>query len=67
MRRLLRLKAGAPGRLVRRLDRIAGEINPFLAVVAIGLVMLNLCCFVALTVVRLLPAASPAMEIIARH
>ncbi len=65
----MRLKAGTPGRLVRRLDRAAGEINPFLAAVAIGLVMLNLCCFVSLKVVRLMsgPTASSATEVVARH
>jgi hypothetical protein len=34
--------------LMRRLDRAAGEINPFLMVLILGLVILNLTCFVAL-------------------
>jgi len=28
--------------LMRRLDRVAGEINPFLVILAVGLVILNL-------------------------
>src|SRR3981189_2886172 len=39
--------------LMRRLDRVAGEINPFLLIVVVGLVILNLTCFVALTVSQL--------------
>jgi hypothetical protein len=69
VRRLLRLKAVMPGRLFRRLDRVAGEINPFLAAVAIGLAMLNLSCLVSLKVVHLLahPPALSATEDLARH
>jgi hypothetical protein len=69
VRRLLRLKVGTPGRWVRRLDRVAGEINPFLAALAIGLVMLNLCCFVSLKVVHLVAGltAASSTEVVARH
>ncbi|MGC2411621.1 MAG: hypothetical protein WA459_02850 [Stellaceae bacterium] len=35
-------------RWLRRLDRVAGNINPFLTVVAIGLALLNLTCVVLL-------------------
>jgi hypothetical protein len=34
--------------LIRRLNRAAGEINPFLMVLAIGLLILNLICGFAL-------------------
>ncbi len=34
----------------RRLDRVAGEINPFLLIVAVGLVILYLSCAVGLLV-----------------
>jgi hypothetical protein len=34
--------------MIRRLDRAAGEINPFLMVLAIGLLILNLTCGLAL-------------------
>ena len=44
--------------LWRRLDRVAGEINPFLMVLVVGLVILNLTCFVGLVVSNL-----PMMQI----
>jgi hypothetical protein len=39
--------------LLRRLDRVAGEINPFLMILAIGLALLNLVFFVARIVASL--------------
>jgi hypothetical protein len=42
----------SPDRWLRRLDRAADSMNPFLTVLAIGLVMLNLIC-VALVASRL--------------
>jgi hypothetical protein len=33
---------------MRRLDRVAGEVNPYLIILAVGLFILNLTCFVAL-------------------
>jgi hypothetical protein len=39
--------------LMRRLDRAAGEVNPFLIVLVIGLAILDLTCFVALQVSEL--------------
>jgi hypothetical protein len=44
--------------LWRRLDRVAGEINPFLMVLVVGLVLLNLTCLVGLVVSNL-----PMMQI----
>lgn len=52
----------APEPLWRRLDRTAKAINPFLIVVAIGLGLLDLTCFVAVlipaTVTRTAPVAT---------
>jgi hypothetical protein len=42
-----------PQPMLRRLERAAGDINPFLIVIAIGLVVLDLSCFLALQVARL--------------
>ena len=39
--------------LLRRLDRVAGELNPFLMILVVGLALLDLVCFVALMVSRL--------------
>ncbi|MGC2413210.1 MAG: hypothetical protein WA459_11010 [Stellaceae bacterium] len=38
-----------PRHLMRRLNRVFGEINVFLLAVAIGLAVLDLTCFVALS------------------
>ncbi len=38
----------SPDRWLRRLDRAAGTMNPFLTVLAIGLAMLNLTCLALL-------------------
>ena len=35
---------GSRQRLLRRLDDAAGKINPFLAIIAIGLAILNVAC-----------------------
>jgi hypothetical protein len=40
----------ASGGLMRRLDRVAGELNAFLLVLAIGLAVLDLTCFMTLEV-----------------
>jgi len=40
----------APEPLWRRLDRAAGEVNPFLMLVAIGLVILYLTCLFGLLI-----------------
>ncbi len=49
----------SPGEWLRRLDRAAAAINPLLVMLAIGLVILNVTCFVLLAhrfpVVRLAP------------
>jgi hypothetical protein len=39
---------GSAQRLFRRLDHAAGQINPFLAIIAIGLAILNVACLIAL-------------------
>jgi hypothetical protein len=39
---------GSYQRLLRRLDHAADQINPFLAIIAIGLAILNAACLVAL-------------------
>ena len=36
-----------------RLDRVAGEINPFLMIIVVGLLLLNLTCLVGLVVSKL--------------
>lgn len=38
----------SPEPLLRRLDRVAGEINPYLIILAVGLFILNLTCLAAL-------------------
>ena len=38
----------SPAQWLRRLDRAAGRMNPYLVVLAIGLVLLNLTCFALL-------------------
>lgn len=55
VRRLSRLKQYSPGRRLRRLDRAAELINPFLLVLAIGLVILDLTCFLTLKIAGLPP------------
>lgn len=45
---------------LRRLDRAAGRTNPFLLVIAIGLLLLNISCFGALRLFHLPPPAVSA-------
>ena len=45
--------------LVRRLDRIAGQMNVFLVILAIGLALLDLTCFSALTVEQAIATGQP--------
>jgi hypothetical protein len=48
-----------PQPMLRRLERAAGAINPFLIMIAIGLVILDLSCLLALRLARMpLPRAS---------
>lgn len=47
--------------LVRRLDRAAGQLNAFLVILAIGLALLDLTCFSALTVERAIASGHPGM------
>ena len=44
MAQLLPQNDHSPDRWLRRLDRAAGSMNPFLAMTVIGLVILNLTC-----------------------
>jgi hypothetical protein len=39
---------GSGRRLLRRLDHAAGQLNPFLAMIAIGLAILDAACLIAL-------------------
>ena len=49
--------------LVRRLDRAAGELNPFLLFVAGCLGIVHLGCWLAVEVGRLTPRGAPPTEI----
>ena len=46
-------KPFVPDRLWRQLDRSAGALNPFLLAVAVGLLILNLTCFITIKVIGL--------------
>jgi hypothetical protein len=46
----------------RRLDRMAGEVNPFLVVVALGLAMLDLLCLLQ----KFIDALPPAVQMSAQ-
>ncbi len=66
MRLSFRHDPASLARVVRRLDRLAGQINPFLLAVAIGLGILDFAGLVNLVDTRNLPAskaqpATPAM------
>jgi hypothetical protein len=50
MRHLFRRNHQVPEPLWRRLDRAAGEINPFLIVLVIGLGLLQLTCLIGLLI-----------------
>jgi hypothetical protein len=45
--------AGRGPRLWLRLERAAGQINPFLMAIAIGLLVVNISCYAALEIGRL--------------
>jgi hypothetical protein len=45
--------AGRRTRLWLRLERAAGRINPFLMMIAIGLLVINISCYTALEIGRL--------------
>jgi hypothetical protein len=49
--------------LIGRLDRIAGHMNPFLAILAIGLALLDLTCFSAITIEQAIASGHPGMAI----
>jgi hypothetical protein len=61
MRLRSRRDQSVPESLWHRIDRVAGKINPFLMVLAIGLIILNLTCLgsllVKLPITRIDPAA----------
>jgi hypothetical protein len=52
-----------PEPLWRRLDRAAGEINPFLMVLAIGLGIFNLTCLVVLLIKLPITYISPCASV----
>ncbi len=45
----------APRTLMQRLDRLAGDMNAFLLIFAIGLAILDLTCFVAIEATNNMP------------
>jgi hypothetical protein len=49
-RQLFRRDSNSVVRLAPRLERAAALINPFLLTIAIGLIVLNVTCFIALQV-----------------
>jgi hypothetical protein len=53
--------------MLRRLDRVAGEINPFLIVIAIGLVVLDLSCLLAQQLARMPLRRASVIEIAMPH
>ncbi len=52
----------SPPRLTQRLNRMLGEINVFLLALAIGLTVLDLTCYLALTVSDQLSRVQPGAE-----
>jgi len=50
----------SPERLIGRLDRLAGRLNPFLAAIAIGLAILDASCLLALWGSNALPISRGA-------
>ena len=53
--------SGDDASLMRRLDRAAGQLNAFLVIVAIGLALLDLTCFSAITVEQAVATGHPGM------
>jgi hypothetical protein len=62
-----RSSRGSPPRaaLMQHLERAAGEINPFLAILAIGIAILDLTCYTGLAAARHLPFRAPATSAVA--
>ena len=56
-----------PQPVLRRLERAAGAINPFLIVIAIGLVVLDLSCLLALQLARIPLRHASVIEIAMPH
>jgi len=52
----------SPTRLLHRLDRAAERMNPFLVVLAIGLVAINLTCLIVLSLHMALTYLPPAFQ-----
>jgi hypothetical protein len=59
VRRSTRRKGSLSEPLWRRLDRVTGALNPFLAAISVGLLILDLTCLVAVKLVGLPPAQLP--------
>jgi hypothetical protein len=53
--------SGDDASLLRRLDRVAGQLNAFLVVLAIGLALLDLTCFSAITVEQAIASGHPGI------
>jgi hypothetical protein len=62
-----RSSRGSPPRtaLIQRFERVAGEINPFLAILAIGIAILDLTCYTGLAGARHLTVRAPETSAIA--
>jgi hypothetical protein len=67
MRRSQSQRARWPHLTLRRLERAAGAINPFLLMIAIGLVILNLSCLLALQAGRIPLRYGGVNEIVVPH
>jgi hypothetical protein len=52
----------SPRQFVRRLDRLAGDMNAFLFAFAIGLAILDTTCFVAIRVSQAFPPLPPIVR-----
>jgi hypothetical protein len=53
VRRSTRRKSVSSGRLLRQLDRSAGQLNPLLLAIAVGLLILNVTCFITVKLIGL--------------
>ena len=60
MRRSSRRKVSSSARLLQQLDGAAGAVNPFLLSIAVGLLILNLTCFIT---VKLIGLPQPQMPV----